>query len=188
MRIPYLLLLFLPALGCAAAQLEEVTMHEVVFKPYKSSSFVTSVGGALGDVRVSLARDNSQDVLSTLSIRYGDAATAKLESEIVSCIPAPVIEAAMFYYTELGTRTTVPDDWFSSVLIPFSADDSDGEPSTGDSMVIPLYPAIEFEFVGYKLSRIKVRKSSEDVRVTKDLNEGCPKKLIDWAVAKKPAA
>jgi hypothetical protein len=170
--------------SCIAQQLEEVEMHEIVFKPYESVSVVTDVGAPVGNVYVSLSRNNSRNVLSKLSIKFGELTTVDLGMGLLSCVSNPVIEAPMFYYTELGNRTDVPSDWFSSVLIPFSADEQESDPQESGAIIIPLYPSIEFEFTGFKISRVKVRKSSEEVRVVKTLDGHCPADLIEWAKKK----
>ncbi len=172
-------LLLLP-LGCSAiSPLEEVVMYEVTTKPYSSSSVVVEVGGAVGDVQLSLTRNNESNTLSGLQLEYGDVGTVVLEREILDCIPDPVIEAPMFYYSELGSRDTIPSDWFSSVRIPFAGGRIESEP-IDDSIVISLYPSIEFEFIGFKLNRIKIRKSSTEVRSVKDITGQCPHNLINW--------
>ena len=172
--------LFLLPLVCnATPPFEEIIMYEVTWKPYNSSSFVVDVGGFVGDIQVSLTRDNDAKNLSGLQIKYGDIGAVVLEREALDCIPNPSIEIPMFFYTEPGDRDKIPDDWFNSVQIQFYIEETDSE--SGDSSIAaPLYPYIEFEFSGFKLNRIKVRKSPTQVRFVKDIAGQCPRNLIDW--------
>ena len=163
--------------GSVVRQHEEPAMREPMFKPYESLSTVIDVGGPLGKVRVDLERDDVQNVLSGLSVSYGDLGRVELGREAVGCIPNPSIEAPQFLYTELGDRSIVPDQWHSSVLIYFAASGLSGE----NAAVLPLYPYVEFEFIGLKVGRVSVRKSSGEFKILNDFNGACPSGLIDWA-------
>ena len=180
MRVALPFCVFFGASVCFAQKLEEIVMYEVVSIPYDSLSVTANVGGSLGKVHLSLERDNYQDVLSGLSVRFGDIVEVRLGSDALNCIPNPVIEASTFDQTELGDRATVPADWFSSISLPFLVSGQAGMREQ-DVITIPRYPSIEFQFVGFEFRRIRVRKSSEEVKTIKVTDESCPVNLVNWA-------
>jgi len=179
MKYSWVFLVFLIQ-GCYAGSLEEVEMHEVTSRPYDGASFIIKVGANIGTMEIQLSRNNETAFLDSVKVNYSEIGTALVSNTLLRCIPNPIIEAPAVFFTAVGQRTDVPDDWFNSVRIPYYIDEP--KMSTSDeSMHIPMFPSVEFEFVGFKLNRIIFYRSATETRVQTDLRKSCQADLVQWA-------
>jgi len=170
-------------MSCSSEEPEEIIFYELTAKPYTELSVKVDVGGPVGDVEIIVGRDNEKNTLSSLVVEYGSLGSVKLPKKLLNCIENPTIEAPMFYFSDIGERQKVPEDWLTIVALPFSPDESDiGD--AGLEIKIPLYPMIEFEISGLKLNRIKVRKSPDEIRIAEKGSDQCPSDLVEWAKGK----
>lgn len=162
-----------------ASSLEEVVMHEFVYEPSFKVSMAVNIGKDIGNVEFNLTRDNIKGVLTGVSVSYPGHARLHISKKILTCISDPTIEAASFYFTNIGPRETIPVGWVSAIRIPFSSKLNN---TMENFIIIPLYPAIIFEFVDFRLNRIKVEMSPTDVRSKIIVEEKCPNDLIDGSL------
>jgi len=127
--------------------------------------------------------------LSHGEIRIGDLGTVVLPKTLLSCLPDPLIEDAVFEFGGYDPENPKWNAtwWKDNILVYFRYGRTPTYISDDDTNAIittPRYPYVEFIIKNLKISNIILTRGERDARFLDLAAKECPQADIDWSLRK----